>query len=602
MVSSTNHSSSLITPDLRSLSQSFFTGENWFFYWKASASLWSSKLEQYSGPSPLFIPFLWSHHVTRVSSSSGYGAQVVVDFGQKRQDANLIELFELAKSLHREAVLVIPLGPLPFVSSGGMPSWLCDAVAEDKNGMPKVTIDEQNRIHKSYSFYSSKVFKEYLQTLSVLADLIRSKGIQIKVYGLSSYYQDPTDFKIQSFFEDYSKVAQQAFARYFATVKNPDQHLAEESKVSDKDWTYFQKDMKSLYTNALEETFAGFYQGELSVLFAQTSPWQPLTSLQLTSSPESLLDSIKVGWQNSMIPSLILSQHKNFSSSTDVHKLYQATTPHDWLPALIDSEDKSILNQVFNKPLHLLNLLGDSQLIKESGLTKILDSTYHGTWQLLKHYSEHELETWEEAKSLFLFELPTPPKYNHSNSDPMVNLIIKTVMRGHQVAINRQALSKEQIRLFELFIHENQLKKVLIGHFCPLEFISIGQAGKLCFFNVSEVTQTTSDLRIAFWKQILRLFEVEFINWQMDESFESLWLYRSATTGDLYYEHIRRVILRNKTSEAKNITIPRDKKHILVKILDPNGVEVITKPQTIDLHFQAQGFVVLDFGLIGESL
>ncbi len=468
--------------------------------------------------------------------------------------------------------------------------------------MPKVTIDDQMRIHKSYSFYSPKVFKEYLHTLSVLADLIRNRGVEIKIYGLNSYYQDPTDLKLNSFFEDYSKVASQGFARYFASVKSDHHNLAEQSKATDQDWKNFQLEMKSLYSNALQEIFAGSYQGELSILFAQTSPWQPLTSLQMTNSSESLLEPIKVAWQNSMLPSLILSKHKNMSGTNDLQKLYQATTPHDWVPVILDIEDTSVLTQSNNKPLQLMNVLGESHMLMESGLTKILDSTYHGTWQLLNKFNDTTLETWEEPKTLFLFELPKPPKNHHSHSDPLVNLIIKTVMRGHQVAINREALTADQVRFFELFIHENQLKKILTGHYCPLEFVAVGQAGKLCFFNASEVMQTTNDLKFAFWKQILRLFEVEFVSWQLDQSFESLWLYRNATAGDLYYEQIRRVILRNKTTDEKNLILPKDKKHILVKIIDPNGVEVVTKPQSIDLKFQPQGFVVLDFGYIGDEL
>lgn len=586
---------SLVTPDLRSLSQSFFTGENWFCYWKASATLWSTKLEQYSGPSPLFVPFLWSHHVSRISSPNDYGAKTVIDFGQKRQDTNLLELFQLIKNAGREAILVVPLGPLPFVSSGGMPSWLCESVIEDKNGLPKVAIDDQMRIHKSYSFYSSRVFKEYMQTLTILADLIRSKGIEVKIYGMSSYYQDPVDHKLYSFFEDYSKVAKNAFARYFANLKGSGETAQE------GDWKSFQKEMKSLYVNALQETFAGFYQGELSMLFADTSPWQPLTTLQMTRADNGLLNSIKLAWQNSLLPSFILSHHRNINGQQDIQKLYQATTPHDWVPHLLENNVNSVSDQLTNQPLQLLHLFGDSHAIADSGLGKILDSTYQGAWRNLAYFNEQTLEGWEEPKSLFLFDIPSAAKNHHLNSDPVVNLIIKTVMRGHQVAVNKEALTKDQIRLFEQFIHENQLKKILSGHYGFLEFISIGQAGKLCFFNATEVMQTTDDLKLAFWKQILRLFEVEFITWQLSDDIESLWMYRLASPGDLYYEQIRRVILRNKSSMDKNIVLQKDKKHILVKIIDPMGVDVVTKPQTIDCKFKPHGFVVLDFGFIGDE-
>ena len=51
----------LTSPDMKEY-DSVFPGENWFLYWKTSPSLWESKLREYSGPSPIFVPIYWGYH------------------------------------------------------------------------------------------------------------------------------------------------------------------------------------------------------------------------------------------------------------------------------------------------------------------------------------------------------------------------------------------------------------------------------------------------------------------------------------------------------------------------------------------------------------
>jgi hypothetical protein len=593
-----NPSQSLLTPDLKNLSQNFFNGENWFCYWKASATLWQTKLEQYRGASPLLVPFLWSHHVSRVQNVGAPTSKTVIDFGQKRQDTNINEIFHLVQQMGLEAVLVIPLGPLPFVSAGGIPSWLCEAVTQDEQRLNKVAVDEQGRIHKSYSFYSPRVFREYINTLSICADLLRTKGIPVRVFSMNSFYEDPVSHNIKPFFEDHSSVAEQAFARYFASLKEvqssePD---IKSPKATPEQWQVFHEQMKKLYLTSIQEIFAGFYQGEMNVLFGGASSWQPLSSMSLATQPTVVLDTMKKAWQNSMIPSFVTSSQ----NQQEIQKVFQSTCPHDWIKDFIISANNQIA-QTHYVPLHLMKVVGQQSVLDGAGLSKILNHHYHGTWGALSSLSNEELDSWEDPKTLFIFDsFKVDEKESHSHQDVFFNFLIKMVMRGHQIAINREALTENQMRLFEQFVVQNQLMKIFVGHYCPLEFVSIGFAGKLCLFNASEVQQSTKDLQQAFWKQILRLFNVEFVPWLLDEPLEALWMVRASSVGDLYYEQIRRVVLRNKSFDEKVFTFPKDKKHILVKIVDPTGVEVITKPNALELRFSSLGHVVLDFGFIGE--
>lgn len=584
----------LTTPDLKNLSQNFFHGENWFCYWKSSSTLWANKLEQYHGPTPLFVPLLWSHHVHKtMPSGTETHPKISIDFGHKKQDSNILEVFRLAQSLGIDAALVIPVGPLPFVTAGGLPTWLCESVSLNKDGFAKIAIDDQQRIHKAYSFYSPKVFKEFVQLLNTLADLIKSKGLSVKVYSMSAYYVDPMTQKIESFFEDYSQVAEQSLARYFASLKSSEQNLVS-AKVTEKQWIDFHSQMNGLYIQSIKEIFAGYYQDNLPIVFSKASPLSALSSVSMSNEEVQCLDFIKTCWQSTMIPSFVTGTYGN----TPVQKLYQATSPHDWMKDFTHEGSQNLHRTNFI-PFKLIEILSDKESLDKMGLLPILNESFHGSWSNILQFTSEAVESWENPKSIILNSKISPlvPSQNN-HQDPLIQTIIKAVMGGHQLAINREILSQNQIRLLEQFFYQNQLKKILVSHYCPLEFVSIGHAGKICLYNFSEVENSTNDLQKAFWKQLLRLFEVSFVPWTVSADIEVLWLERESSSQDLYYEQIRRVILFNKSSESKELCITRDKKHFLIKIIDPTGAEVVTKPQAIDVKFQPQGFVILDFGYV----
>lgn len=589
---------SLTTPDLKNLSQNFFHGENWFCYWKSSSTLWSSKIEQYQGPTPMFVPLLWSHHVHKIApTGSETQYKISVDFGHKKQDTNISEVFKLSQSMGIEAVLVIPIGPLPFVSAGGLPSWLCESISLNKEGFAKIAIDDQQRIHKSYSFYSPKVFKEFVQMLSVLADQINSKGLSVKVYSMNSFYINPTTEKLESFFEDYSETAEQSLARYFASLKIQEKNL-QNSKVTDKQWMDFHMQMQNLYTQAIKEIFAGNYQHNLQVAFSKSSHYGALSAMSMGSQDFSCLDFIKTCWQSSMIPSFVTGNY----GTTPITKLYQATCPHDWLKDFTNSR-KNDLNQNSYIPLKLLEVMSENESLDKIGLYPILCESFHGSWSYISKFTSEEVQSWELPKTIIIQDIASnisEDKFQNSCQDPFVQTLIRAIMGGHQLAVNREALTANQIRLLEQFFIQNQLRKILVNHYCPMEFISIGQAGKICLFNGSEIKNSTKDLQKAFWKQIVKLFEIHFVPWTLNSEIEVLWLEKEAGTQDLYYEQMRRVILFNKSHDAKELSITRDKKHFLVKIIDPTNAEVITKPQSIEINFQSQGFVILDFGFVSE--
>ena len=79
---------------------SVFPGENWFFYWKTSASLWAEKLKLFQGNSKVIIPINWAFH-----SETGDN----YDFAKQKPETDLKKLVDVVRSVNLEPVFLLPL-------------------------------------------------------------------------------------------------------------------------------------------------------------------------------------------------------------------------------------------------------------------------------------------------------------------------------------------------------------------------------------------------------------------------------------------------------------------------------------------------------------
>ena len=140
----------LTTPVPRDL-DTVFPGENWFFYWKTSASLWKNKLQEFPG-TKIIIPVNWSFH-------SETGDQF--DFDEHRPETNLKKLVEIAESVGKQVIFFLPLTPAPFLSNGGLPHLLARGLALNNEQMAYGIIDADDNLIKIYSFFDPRVFEAF---------------------------------------------------------------------------------------------------------------------------------------------------------------------------------------------------------------------------------------------------------------------------------------------------------------------------------------------------------------------------------------------------------------------------------------------------------
>ena len=251
-----------------------FPGENWFFYWKTSASLWRSKLEDLGSCRQLLVPLNWSFH-------SDTGDQF--DFGGHRPETDLVRLYRLATEVGVPLVFLFPLTPLPYLANGGVPHLLARHQMQDALGMNRVVIDADGRFHSLFSFYDPRIFTSYGRFAARVARLFSENGVASDVMGLRAGHL--VFGRFQSFLDDYSPTFDKAFGRFLEAKRAERLQGAQSSAgglgteifeagpmISDPEVeraykVEFRQTIENLYQKAAEDNLSANWEGTLNVNF-----------------------------------------------------------------------------------------------------------------------------------------------------------------------------------------------------------------------------------------------------------------------------------------------------------------------------------------------
>ncbi len=198
----------LTTPVPREF-DSAFPGENWFFYWKTSASLWKTKLQDFPG-SRIIIPINWSFH-----SETGD----TFDFGENRPETDLNKLLQIAREVNKKVVIFLPITPAPYLANGGLPHLLARSLALNSESMAYGIIDTDDNLIKLYSFFDPRVFEAFDRFVKRLGQYFAEHRISEDMWGVRAGYFHQGQFR--SFLEDSSKAFDTAYVR-FLQDKVPD--------------------------------------------------------------------------------------------------------------------------------------------------------------------------------------------------------------------------------------------------------------------------------------------------------------------------------------------------------------------------------------------
>lgn len=559
-----------------------FPGENWFFYWKTSASLWRTKLQEFPG-TRIIIPINWSFH-------SETGDQF--DFDEHRPETNLKKLVDIAKEVGKSTVFFLPLTPAPFLPNGGLPHLLARSLALNSEQMAYAILDSDDNLIKLYSYFDPRVFEAFDRFVKRLGQYFAANSIASDVWGVRCGYFQDGQFK--SFLEDHSKSFENGLARFLQT-KNLDLQML--SSVEYKQYSFeFYKSVLDIYTLNAKESVGTNFEGVLDVAFLGASTEKFLKRLSGTISSVDYTAELYEALAKDVIPSSVLINHR-FKKGVLTRELNDLVA-NSYLPsrlsinAAYDYEDIAVFS-----PLSFFKVYE-----RVDGISSMFQS-----WDQLKLWQYlHSTFGWSykiiSSDTLKLHETKNPYQENihlfhgHDVDRPIFNFILKTFMNGGRVILNRSGLSEEYSKRFETFFLENSLIVEKVNFKTQVQNIVLGD-GRLVIFEGDHFSEANKEDYFEFWQKIVETFYLLHISIQNAEGIDYYWRTRPSSTNELKFEEVRRLSLYNPTSYRKKVKMNLSKNFVVYKVLDETNVIVQTFPNELDIELSPEGSVIIDFGV-----
>lgn len=571
----------LTTPVPRDL-DTVFPGENWFFYWKTSASLWRMKLQEFPG-TRIIIPINWSFH-------SETGDQF--DFEEHRPETNLKKLHEIATEVGKQVIFFLPLTPAPFLPNGGLPHLLARGLALNNEQMAYGIIDADDNLIKIYSFFDPRVFEAFDRFVKKLGQYFVANNIPSDVWGIRcGYFKDGL---FRSFLEDTSKTFDQAFSRFLQSKKAEDQTL---SPLEERQYAFeFNKTVQDLYATNARENIGSNFEGTLDVAFLGASTSKFLKRLSGTISTVDYTSEIYEALAKDIIPSSVLIFHR--SKKGVLSRELNDLVANSYLPARLslnaayEYEDIAVFSPLsFFKVYEKID--GVSSMFQSWDQLHLWEYLQKNFGWSYKIFSSDTLKLHENKspyqEHIHLF-------HGHDVDRTIFNFILKTFMNGGRVILNRSGLSDEYAKRLETFFLENSLNVEKVSFKTQIQNISLGE-GRLVLIEGDQFGEMVTAEYEEFWKNIVETFSLVHIPIQNVEGIDYYWRTRPSSMNELKFEEIRRLSVYNPTSYRKKIRMNLNKNFVVYKVLDEINVIVQTYPNELEVELAPEGSVIIDFGV-----
>ena len=571
----------LTTPVPRDL-DTVFPGENWFFYWKTSASLWRTKLQEFPG-TRIIIPINWSFH-------SETGDQF--DFDEHRPETNLKKLVEIAKEVGKQVVFFLPLTPAPFLPNGGLPHLLARGLALNAEQMAYGIIDADDNLIKIYSFFDPRVFEAFDLFVKKLGQYFAANSIAADLWGIRCGYFSEGHFR--SFLEDTSKTFELAFGRFLQGKKTDSEIL---SPLEEKQFAFeFNKSVQDLYTSNARESIGVNFEGALDVAFLGASTSKFLKRLSGSISTVDYSSELYESLAKDIIPSSVLINYR-LKKGVLTRELNDLVA-NSYLPARLatnsayEFEDIAVFSplsffKVYEKVDGVSSMF---QSWEQLNLWSYLRSTFGWSYKVI---SSDTLKLHENKNP---YQEHVHLVHGHDVDKILFNFILKTFMNGGRVILNRSGLSDQYLKRFETFFLENSLVVEKVNFKTQIQNISLGE-GRLVLIDGDQFGDLNPTEFEDFWKNIVETFSILHIPIQNVEGIDYYWRTRPSSVNELKFEEIRRLSLYNPTSYRKKIKMDLSKNFVVYKVLDEMNVIVQTFPNELEIELSPEGSVIVDFGV-----
>ncbi len=577
---------SLTTPVLRD-EDAVFPGENWFFYWKTSASLWKVKLESLVGVNKIYVPINWAFH-------SDTGDKY--DFASERPETDLKKLVDIAKQCAKEVVFFVPIGPCPFLTNGGLPALLARTPMVDEKGRVVAAVDQEGNLNKLYSFFDPRVYQAYDNFVKALGEYFVTQGIACDVWSIDCC-QVTLDYGLVSYLKDHSHVYDQGFSRFLQNKREEDEGLDE--GISDPEVEHilhheFYSMIRSIYLMASEERMAGNWEGVLQVSFlgggqedffkrihASDSLVQyghdllESLSLNAISSSSLLPGRIKKGVLGKMLDQLVTNSfiEKQFLKNSFEDDLVSQFTP-------------KVFFEVYDLGAEFTH---DNISWADLGLWEYLQKFYSWCYSDMGH-GDFRFDEDSDMNRIFFF-------HGLSMDQKLFHNMLKAFMSGAKVILNRAGLEKQFQRKLEAFFIENELEIEKVKLHTTLVNTTLGD-GRLLVFNGDDLVDLDEKKASEFWHRVISTFEVGHLIVIPPEGVQIAWKYRTSNTQELQFEEVRRMGIYNPSSYKKKVKFMIPGHFRLLKVVDENKVTFHHGQKEVECELLPEGSISLDFGVL----
>jgi hypothetical protein len=548
-------------------------GEQWFCYWKTSAALWESRILQTSPQEIIFVPIYWGFHAEGNQSW---------DFGRVQAERDLSRLAALMTQHGRNFCWLLPLSPSPFLPNGGVPAFAARTLSINENGLHLGVLDQEEKLHKMYSYFEPKVFQSFVDFTNELGAFLVNQQIKAPVWGSRFYYQEE-DRNI-SYLEDYSVAFEKSFSRYLKKNVQESFDLSD-PKQEESLKLKFISEAGNLFKTAAESALAPVWAGTQNISVLGGSPSDTIERvLEVGKSQLSFVNDLFNHYvHDRWISSILLSSrekkellpgilNEHFGSS-EIERRYQYKSSY---PDLSNEWRSFGLIDIFTD---------EEESLKESGLENFLESKFRWMYSIQKdlNFSTDWIEDNQHKLKIF--------KASNLNRT-MFGQMMKLFLMGQKIVLDKAGLAPELENRLQVFFLENNLKTQTVNFFTTVHLCELGE-GRFITYDSSKLTP---DASLKFWPQLFNYFNLNHLDLKLAEDVFGIWRIRSATPSDLNYLDVRRINLYNPTSYKKAVTIKTKNGFAFMKMIDPLNASAKSHPHGVEIELLPQGRIALDFG------
>ena len=566
--------------------KSVFPSEQWFYYWKTSASLWESQLAHQSS-SFLSIPINWAFH-----SEDGE----TVDFGQTRPETNLARLAQIGESLGKEVLFFLPLTPVPIFPNGGIPDLLARLPAKDLTGMAHAYMDREGEISKFYSFFDQRIFQAFQKYTRALSNHLEENRVTSFVVGLlgGAIKQGKEGEGFINYSEDSSKAFDQGFSRFISQSGLHEMNFNGIEEEREAKYLYHQM-IQELYGETAKESLGDYWLGSLGLSFLGGAPQDIFKRAGPSHEhPHDYMQRLLLSLSFNKIPSVALLSGS--SQTVGLMKfLSLVVTPSlikSHLSFYQDEDDEAPqygplrFFEIYERPLRYSC---HHQSWSCSGLKEYLEKVYMGSYIVTDQLDQVRKRNYSDEWAHCLF--------GSEMNEASFNGILWAFLNGTSFILDTADMDKRVRMKLEGFILENSLEVEVVKYKTKIERVILGTA-QLFLFDSGPLKNQKQEVKNVFWDRALSTFEFSYQEIQLGEGVVAIWNKRLPEKNELNFTEVRRVILYNPTYEERKVKIGPQKKFKLLRYLHEYNTKVAGLQGGVEVVLASDGCVAIDFGLI----